>query len=173
MATRKIVLTGGAGFLLSYVAETYAAMGDHVVMFDRTKQNDLPDYAKKILEETPRARYVESDIRDKQAVEKALGGADLVYHFAALMGTNSRFKQEVVTTEVNVIGWLTPYIITKTASTRFAQMHHETYGLPSSVSSINSKISALSLRGMTSEMTTISLPSSSPRCEYGLDLMSR
>ena len=156
MATRKIVLTGGAGFLLSYVAENYAAMGDNVVMFDRTKRIDLPDYAKKILEETPMARYVEGDIRDKQAVEKALGGADLVYHFAALMGTSSRFKQEVVTTEVNVIGtlhaceaalnadvkyfvypprpmetgWLTPYIIAKTASTQFAQMYHETYGLP-------------------------------------------
>ena len=38
MATRKIVLTGGAGFLLSYVAEVYAGMGDHVVMFDMTKR---------------------------------------------------------------------------------------------------------------------------------------
>jgi len=44
MANRKIVLTGGAGFLLSYVAETYAAMGDDVVMFDRTKRSDLPKY---------------------------------------------------------------------------------------------------------------------------------
>ena len=156
MATRKIVLTGGAGFLLSYVAEVYAGMGDHVVMFDMTKRNDLPDYAKKILEETPTARYVEGDIRDRQALEKAFDGADLVYHFAALMGTSSRFRQEVTTTEVNVIGtlhaceaalnagvkhfiypprpmetgWLTPYIITKTASTQFAQMYHDTYGLP-------------------------------------------
>ena len=156
MANKKIVLTGGAGFLLSYVAETYAAVGDEVVMFDRTKRSNLPKYAKKILEEYPTTRYVEGDIRDKEAVEKAMEGADLVYHFAALMGTSSRLRQEVTTTEVNVIGtlhaceaalnagvkhfiypprpmqtgWLTPYIITKTASTQFAQMYHETYGLP-------------------------------------------
>ncbi len=155
MANRKIVLTGGAGFLLSYVAENYTAMGDDVVMFASTKRNDLPNYAKKIVEDNPTTSYVEGDIRDKDAVEKAIGGAELVYHFAALMGTSSRFKQEVITTEVNVIGtlnaceaalnagvkyfvyaprpmetgWLTPYIITKTASTQFAQMYHETYGL--------------------------------------------
>ncbi|MEE8139464.1 MAG: NAD-dependent epimerase/dehydratase family protein [Alphaproteobacteria bacterium] len=156
MANRKIVLTGGAGFLLSYVAETYAAMGDDVVMFDRTKRSDLPKYAMNILEEYPTARYVEGDIRDKNAVEKAIDGAERVYHFSALMGTSSRFRQEVTTTEVNIIGalhaceaalnagvkhfiypprpmetgWLTPYIITKTAATQFTQMYHQTYGLP-------------------------------------------
>ena len=156
MANRKIVLTGGAGFLLSYVAETYAAMGEHVVMFDRTGRNDLPEYAKTFLEDNPTASYVKGDIRDRKAVGKAMDGADMVYHFAALMGTSSRFGQEAVTTEVNVIGtlnaceaalnagvryfiypprpmetgWLTPYIITKTASTQFAQMYHQTYGLP-------------------------------------------
>lgn len=72
------------------------------------------------------------------------------------MGTSSRFKQEVVTTEVNVIGtlhaceaalnagvkyfvyhpgpmatgWLSPNIFTKTATTQFAQIYHETYVLP-------------------------------------------
>ena len=82
--------------------------------------------------------------------------ADIVYHFAALMGTSSRFRQEVKTTEVNVIGtlhvceaalnnnvkyfvypprpmetgWLTPYIISKTAATQMVQMYYETYGLP-------------------------------------------
>ncbi len=156
MANRKIVLTGGAGFLLSYVAETYAALGDDVVMFDRTKRSDLPKYAMNILEEYPTARYVEGDIRDKNAVEKAIDGAERVYHFSALMGTSSRFRQEVTTTEVNIIGalhaceaalnagvkhfiypprpmetgWLTPYIITKTAATQFTQMYHQTYGLP-------------------------------------------
>jgi nucleoside-diphosphate-sugar epimerase len=157
MANRKIMLTGGAGFLLSYVAEAYAAMGDDVVIFENIKGNDLPNYAKKILQDYPTARYVEGDVRDRQALEKTMDGADLVYHFAALMGTSSRFRQEVTTTEVNIIGtlnaceaalnagvkhfiypprpmqtgWLTPYIITKTASTQFTQMYHQTYGLPS------------------------------------------
>jgi UDP-glucose 4-epimerase len=156
MTNRKIVLTGGTGFILSYVAENYAAMGDDVWIFDQTAPDALPDYAKDLLETNQNTTYVQGDIRDKGAVEEIIKGAEIVYHFAALMGTSSRFKQEVLTTEVNVIGtlhacqaaldsgvkyfvypprpmetgWLTPYIISKTASTQMMQMYHETYGLP-------------------------------------------
>ncbi len=156
MTKRKIVLTGGTGFILSYVAERYAALGDDVWIFDQTAPDKLPGYAKKIFETNRNTTYVEGDIRDRDAVEDIIKGADIVYHFAALMGTSSRFKQEVLTTEVNVIGtlhacqaaldsgvkyfvypprpmqtgWLTPYIISKTASTQMVQMYHETYGLP-------------------------------------------
>jgi len=155
MTNRKIVLTGGTGFILSYVAENYAALGCDVWIFDQTAPDALPGYAKDILKTNANTTYVQGDIRDKGAVEDIIKGAEIVYHFAALMGTSSRFKQEVLTTEVNVIGtlhacqaaldsgvkyfvypprpmetgWLTPYIISKTASTQMVQMYHETYGL--------------------------------------------
>ena len=156
MTNQKIVLTGGTGFILSYVAERYAALGDDLWIFDQTAPDALPGYAKDLLETNANTTYVQGDIRDKNAVEDIINGAEIVYHFAALMGTSSRFKQEVLTTEVNVIGtlhacqaaldsgvkyfvypprpmetgWLTPYIISKTASTQMVQMYHETYGLP-------------------------------------------
>ena len=155
MPKRRITLTGGTGFILSYIAERYAALGDEVLIFDKTPLSQLPPYIKKILEFN-NTTYVEGDIRDKDTVEAIIKGAEIVYHFAALMGTSSRFKQEVITTEVNVIGtlhaceaalnnnvkffvypprpmetgWLTPYIISKTAATQMAQMYHKTYGLP-------------------------------------------
>ena len=157
MTNQKIILTGGAGFILSFVAERYAALGCDVLMFDQIPPDQLPPYAKNILEANENTAYVQGDIRDRDAVEDIIRGADIVYHFAALMGTSSRFKQEVLTTEVNVIGtlhacqaaldsnvkffvypprpmqtgWLTPYIISKTASTQMVQMYHETYGLAS------------------------------------------
>jgi UDP-glucose 4-epimerase len=153
---RKIVLTGGTGFIMSYVAERYAAMGDTVVLFDNNEQHQMPRYTLDLLEKSKNVTFVNGDIRDKAAVEKVIDGADTVYHFAALMGTSSRFKQEVRTVEVNVLGtlhacqaaldakvkyfvypprpmetgWLTPYIISKTASTQFTQMFHQVYGLP-------------------------------------------
>jgi UDP-glucose 4-epimerase len=109
-----------------------------------------------LLERRKNVSYIRGDVRDKAALAEAIKGAEIVYHFAALMGTSSRFKQEVKTVEVNVIGtlhacdaalaagvkffvypprpmqtgWLTPYIISKTASTQFTQMYHEVYGLP-------------------------------------------
>jgi UDP-glucose 4-epimerase len=153
---RKILLTGGTGFIMSYVAERYAAMGDTVVLFDNNEQHQMPRYTVDLLEKSKNVRFVQGDIRDKAAVEAVTDGADIVYHFAALMGTSSRFKQEVRTVEVNVLGtlhacqaaldakvkyfvypprpmetgWLTPYIISKTASTQFTQMFHQVYGLP-------------------------------------------
>jgi UDP-glucose 4-epimerase len=155
MSNRKIVMTGGTGFILSYVAERYAEMGDTVVLFDNNEQHQMPQYTLDLLERRKNVSFVKGDIRDKAAVEEVMKGADMAYHFAALMGTSSRFKQEVRTVEVNVIGtlhvcqaaldakvkyfiypprpmqtgWRTPYIISKTASTEFTQMYHEVYGL--------------------------------------------
>ena len=156
MKGRKVVLTGGTGLLMSNVAERHADMGDEVVLFDNNQQHDMYEETQKLLKEKTNVTFVKGDIRDAKAVAEVAKGAEIFYHFAALMGTSSRFKQEVITTEVNVIGtinacqaaldagvkyyiypprpaltvWLTPYIITKTASTQFTQMYHAIYGLP-------------------------------------------
>ena len=156
MGNRKVVLTGGTGFIMSYVAERYADAGDEVILFDNNQQHDLYEETRRLLDSKKNIHYVKGDIRDAQAVAEVARGAEIFYHFAALMGTSSRFKQEIITTEVNVIGtinacqaaldagvkyyvypprpalsvWMTPYIITKTASTQFTQMYHAIYGLP-------------------------------------------
>lgn len=155
LSNRKIVLTGGTGFIMSYVAERYADLDDEVVLLDNNEQHHMPKYVVDLLSRKKNVSFVQGDVRDKDAVERVIKDAEIVYHFAALMGTSSRFKQEVRTTEINVIGtlhacqaaldagvkyfvypprpmqtgWLTPYIITKTASTQFAQMFHDVYGL--------------------------------------------
>lgn len=152
---RKIVLTGGTGFIMSYVAERYAGLGDAVVLFDNNEQHRMPQYTLDLLDRCKNVSYVQGDVLDKVAVDKVMKDVDIVYHFAALMGTSSRFKQEVRTVEVNVLGtlhvcqaaldanvqyliypprpmetgWLTPYIISKTAATQFTQMFHQIYGL--------------------------------------------
>lgn len=156
MANRKIVLTGGTGFILSYVAERYAENGDEVVLFDNNQQHQMPQYTLDLLARRKNVRFVQGDISKKSDVEAVVKGAEIVYHFAALMGTSARFHQEVRTVEVNVLGmlhaaqasldagvkyfvypprpilagWTTPYIISKTAATQFAQMYHSIYGLP-------------------------------------------
>ncbi|MCX5825995.1 MAG: GDP-mannose 4,6-dehydratase [Deltaproteobacteria bacterium] len=156
MKGRKVVLTGGTGLIMSNVAERHADMGDEVVLFDNNQQHDMYPETQTLLNEKKNVRFVQGDIRDAKAVAEVAKGAEIFYHFAALMGTSSRFKQEVITTEVNVIGtinacqaaldagvkyyiypprpalsvWMTPYIITKTASTQFTLMYHAIYGLP-------------------------------------------
>ena len=157
MQEGKIVITGGSGFIMSYVAERLAATGKEIVLFDNNEQHSLGEETRLLLEEKKNVRFVQGDVRDKAAVEDLIRGAETVYHFAALMGTSSRFKEwEIPTVEVNVVGtihvlqaslkagvkyfihpprpplavWLTPYIISKTAQTLFTQMYHHVHGLP-------------------------------------------
>ncbi|NIS63021.1 MAG: SDR family NAD(P)-dependent oxidoreductase [Proteobacteria bacterium] len=156
MTKRRVVLTGGTGLIMSHVAEKYADMGDEIILFDNNEQHHMCEETQRLLQERENVRFVQGDVRDRSAVCEVVAGAEIVYHFAALMGTSARFKQEVKTTEVNVIGtlhacqaaldngvryfvypprpaltvWLTPYIITKTAQTHFVQMYHAVYGLP-------------------------------------------
>lgn len=156
MSSQRVVLTGGTGFIMSYVAERYAARGDQVILFDSVRHADLPDYTIDLLKNRSNVRFISGDITDAGQVREVIQGADIVYHFAALTGTAARFRQEVRTVEVNVVGtlnacqaaleagvkyfiysprpaldaWLTPYTITMGAATRFVQMYHEVYGLP-------------------------------------------
>jgi len=157
MGEGKIVITGGSGFIMSHVAERLVEMGKEVVLFDNNEQHALYKETQEFLRQKKNLRFVQGDVRDKKAVEDLVKGAEIVYHFAALMGTSSRFREwEIPTIEVNVIGtvnvlqaslnagvkyfihpprpalavWLTPYIISKTAQTLFTQMYNQIYGLP-------------------------------------------
>jgi UDP-glucose 4-epimerase len=158
MSEGKIVMTGGTGFLLSYVSQGWAEKRREIVLFDNNEQHTLPDYTKEFLAKNKNVKYVHGDTRDKSAVDEVINdGTEIVYHFAALMGTASRFREwQIPTVEINVIGtinvleaslkagvkyfihpprpplavWLTPYIISKTAQTLFTQMYNVVFGLP-------------------------------------------
>jgi UDP-glucose 4-epimerase len=156
MVEGRVVMTGGTGFIMSQVAERLVAMGKEVILFDNNEQHEMYKETQKLLQENDNIRLVQGDVRDKAAVKNVVTDAETVYHFAALMGTSARFKQEVLTVDINVIGtlnvlqasleagvkyyvhpprppltvWLTPYIISKTAQTQFTQMYHTVYGLP-------------------------------------------
>jgi nucleoside-diphosphate-sugar epimerase len=156
MKEGKVVITGGTGFIMSSVADRLVEMEKDVTLFARN-QVALPEKTQELLKTKKNLKFVQGDIRDRAAVDSLVKDAETVYHFAALMGTSSRFKEwEIPTIEVNVIGninvlqaslnagvkyfvhsprpaltvWLTPYIISKTAQTQFTQMYHDIYGLP-------------------------------------------
>ena len=157
MQNHKVVLTGGTGFILGYVAERYAEQADEVVLFDNNQQHDMPQYTKDLLARCKNVRFVQGDITNKSDVETVVKGAEIVYHFAALMGMHQRPFSSGNTDHRSQCDWHapclpgsagtpassissirpcrprragTPYIITKTAATQFAQMYHDVYGLP-------------------------------------------
>jgi dTDP-L-rhamnose 4-epimerase len=81
---RNILITGGAGFVGSHLADALLAAGHNVRILDNlTEQvhhNGGPDYL------NPEAELVRGDIRDSVAVRRALEGMDAVFHLAAAVG---------------------------------------------------------------------------------------
>ncbi len=103
----RVLVTGGAGFIGSHVAEALLRRGDEVVILDnfdpfydprRKRANVAPLLA------NPRCRLVEGDIRRAEDVAQAIGGCDLVIHLAAMANVRYSIGRAALYTEVNVLG---------------------------------------------------------------------
>src|SRR5579883_1259951 len=74
VTSNRILITGGAGFLGSHLAETSIDHGARVRIFDIAK---APAWTNR-----PEIEYIRGDIRDRAAVRAALEGLDAVVHAA-------------------------------------------------------------------------------------------
>ncbi|HEY2915538.1 MAG TPA: NAD-dependent epimerase/dehydratase family protein [Candidatus Angelobacter sp.] len=81
---KNILITGGAGFVGSHLADALLAAGHHVRIFDnltgQVHVEGIPDY----LPED--AEFMQGDVRDSAAVRRALAAVDVVFHMAAAVG---------------------------------------------------------------------------------------
>ncbi len=79
----RILVTGGAGFIGSFVVDALVARGCDVVVLDNldpAAHDGVPDYC------NPGAQYVWGDVRDADTVERVVRGVDAVSHQAAKVG---------------------------------------------------------------------------------------
>jgi len=103
----RILVTGGAGFIGSWVSERLLDRGDEVVVVD----NFDPFYDRRSKErgiETLAGRagfdLMEADIADSPTLKRALSGVDRVVHLAALAGVRPSILQPARYMQVNVEG---------------------------------------------------------------------
>jgi UDP-glucose 4-epimerase len=92
-------VTGGAGFIGSNLVGLLTANGCEVTVLD-----NLSSGYRHNLTPFPRARFVEGDIRDRQAVADAIDGAEVVFHLAASVGNARSIADPVMDAQVNVLG---------------------------------------------------------------------
>ena len=107
----RILITGGAGFIGSHLADRLLARGDRVVVLDDF--NDFYDPAVKRANVAPRLgdpryRLVEADIRDRDRLESLFEEErfDAILHLAARAGVRPSIQQPVLYEEVNCVGTL-------------------------------------------------------------------
>jgi UDP-glucose 4-epimerase len=80
LAGRRVVVTGGAGFIGSHVVDRLVALGAEVIVVDDLSVGNADNVAGAVA--SGRARLVRADVRDLGAMCEALAGAHAVLHLA-------------------------------------------------------------------------------------------
>src|ERR671926_1581400 len=102
--SKRILITGGAGFIGSHVADELITHGHHVRVLDNLTAQvhggdaTRPDYLNTDVE------LVIGDVLDPEALRHALRDIEAVYHFAATVGVGQSMYEVVRYTEVNTLG---------------------------------------------------------------------
>jgi nucleoside-diphosphate-sugar epimerase len=99
----KYLVTGGAGFIGSNIAETLVERGDEVVVLD----NLSTGFERNLTRIRKHVTFIHGDVRDGEIVRRALDGVEFVLHQAALASVPRSIEDPVLVTEVNVGGTLT------------------------------------------------------------------
>ena len=104
---KKVLVTGGAGFIGSHLVDALVHEGYHVRVLDNLEpqvhgelahEERWPAYC------NPAAEYILGDVRDLESLERTIGDVNAVYHFAGATGVGQSMYQIARYTAVNVQG---------------------------------------------------------------------
>ena len=99
---KHILITGGAGFIGSHLAEALVAEGQEVSVIDDLSTGSLANIAG--LRNHPRFHFFQASIREAGVLAQVMESVDFVYHLAAAVGVELVVKSPVYTIEDNVRG---------------------------------------------------------------------
>lgn len=77
---RRVVVTGGAGFIGSHVVDQFVDAGSEIIVIDDFSTGDRSNLDRHDGDSA--VRIQEADVRDQETVEDLVGGADLIVHMA-------------------------------------------------------------------------------------------
>jgi UDP-glucose 4-epimerase len=96
----KVFITGGAGFIGSYLSDVRVAEGKHVTILDNLSTGSK----KNIAHLVDRIKIFEGDIRDRKLVESLVEDCDLVLHMAAALGVDNILENPIDSISTNFYG---------------------------------------------------------------------
>lgn len=110
---RKILVTGGAGFIGSNLCEELVKKGNYVVCLDNFSTGRIENIQG--LLDNNRFKLIEGDIRNLDTCLKAVNGVDVVFHEAALGSIPRSIDDPITTNAVNISGFLNMLVAAKNA----------------------------------------------------------
>jgi len=102
---KKVVVTGGAGFIGSHLAEALVHKGYHVTILDNLSTGRLANI--KGFESSSQVTFKQTDVTDLSSVFDAVKGASYVFHLAALADIVPSIQEPIKYHHSNVDGTIT------------------------------------------------------------------
>lgn len=115
---RKVVVTGGAGFIGSHLVRALLERGDDVHIIDNFysgRDENLADVLKDV-------QLHEADIREQAVLEQIFKGADSVFHLAAVPSVPRSVEQPELSHDVNINGSLSVLFAARQCQVRAISM---------------------------------------------------
>lgn len=105
----RILITGGAGFIGSHLAEALLRRGHQVTIIDNLSTGSLANIehliGDKVFQGNPPAfRYAIDTITNEIVLDRLVSESDLVFHLAAAVGVKLIVENPVHTIETNIMG---------------------------------------------------------------------
>jgi UDP-glucose 4-epimerase len=98
----RALITGGAGFIGSHLAEQLLNRGQEVTVIDNLSTGQFENIAH--LEKRIGFHYAIEDIRNTAVMDRLVSECDVIYHLAAAVGVFSIVSSPIDTIEINVGG---------------------------------------------------------------------
>ena len=99
LKNKRVLVTGGAGFVGSHIVDRLVEGGDEVVVLDNLSTGN-----KRFLEDSVKEiEFINGDLLDKKTVDKAVNGVDYVFHMAANADVKDNLKEPLKCLEQNTI----------------------------------------------------------------------
>jgi UDP-glucose 4-epimerase len=96
----KVLITGGAGFIGSHLAEHFQKLGDEVTVLDNFSTGSKRNLG--IFSFS--GKTVDGDIRDAKLIESLITDTDLVLHMAAALGVANILNSPIESISTNIAG---------------------------------------------------------------------
>lgn len=99
---KKVLVTGGAGFIGSHLTESLVAEECQVTVLDNLSSG----YLSNLNSIKSRIKFCKGDIRDLQTVEDTARGCDVIFHLAAMVSVPQSVAQPIESAQINDMGTL-------------------------------------------------------------------
>jgi len=112
----KVVVTGGAGFIGSNLADELANRGKEVVILDDLSTGKIENIGR--LRKRENVRFVNGSVTDMELLKGVFKRAEVVYHLAAIPSVPRSIKEPVRSNEVNINGTLNVLVAARACGVR-------------------------------------------------------